>query len=270
MVQFLSSPLYTDPADCTDDLTGKSLLLSLLLGKLGVEVIYKNVRPVGNLPFIGKSTERAVIGQLPDHCTAYAPLPNNQSSYRQGHSTETALLKVNSDMLMNMDKQEVTLVVLLNVSATFDTIDHKTSLEILETDFGVVGNAKKWTSSFLPCRTQRVLINQNSSKSLDIDCGVPQRSRRGPILIITYESQLGSSTSLTTTCLVSMRMQMIPVPSFICPSSRCRHLLNMMCLEQSKLVSLTFKLGHQPTQDKRYKNGVSHCGFPPTVKQGPA
>ena len=145
MVQFLSSPLYTDPADCIDDLTGKSLLLSLLLGKLGLELIYKNVRPVGNLPFIGKSTQRAVIGQLPDHCTAYAPLPNNQSSYRQGHSTETALLKVHSDMLMNMDKQEVTLVVLLNVGATFDTIDHKTFLEILETDFGVVGNAKKWT-----------------------------------------------------------------------------------------------------------------------------
>ena len=164
---------------------------------------------MGNLPFIGKSTERAVIGQLPDHCTAYAPLPNNQSPYRQGHSTETALLKVHSDILMNMDKQEITLVVLLNVSATFDTIDHKTFLEILETDFGVVGNAKKWTSSFLSCRTQSVLINQNSSKSFDIDCGVPQRGRRGPILIITYESKLGSSTSLTTACLVYSVLQAV-------------------------------------------------------------
>ena len=117
-----------------------------------------------------------MIGQLPDHCTAYAPLANNQSSYRQGHSTETALLKVHSDILMNMDKQEVTLVVLLNVSATFDTIDHKTFLEILQTDFGIVGNAKKWTLSFLSCRTQRVLINQNSSKSFDIDCGVVFRN----------------------------------------------------------------------------------------------
>ena len=60
------------------------------------------------------------------------------------------------------------------MSATFDTIDHKTFLEILETDFGVVGNEK--TLSFLPCRTQRVLMNQNSSKSFDIDCGVVFRN----------------------------------------------------------------------------------------------
>ena len=85
--------------------------------------------------------------------------------------------------------------------------------------------------------TQRVFINQNSSKSFKIDCGVPQDSYSGlgPILFIIY---LGDSTSLRTTYLVSICMQMIF--SCICPSCHSRHLLNMMhSSEQSKIQSST-------------------------------
>ena len=85
--------------------------------------------------------------------------------------------------------------------------------------------------------TQRVFINQNSSKSFNIDCGVPQGSCSGlgRILFIMY---LGDSTSLRTTYLVSICMQMIFI--CICPSCHCRHLLNMMhSSEQSKLQSST-------------------------------
>ena len=86
-----------------------------------------------------------------------------------------------------MDKQEVILLVLRNLSVAFYTIDHKTFLEILE----IVGNTKKWISSFLSCRTQHILISQNSSKSFDIDCcGVPQGSCLGPLLFTIYESRI--------------------------------------------------------------------------------
>lgn len=98
-----------------------------------------------------------------------------------------------------MDKQEGTLLVLLNLSAAFDTIDHNTFLEILEIDFGIVSKAKKWISSFLSFRSQHILINQNSSKSFDIDfCGVPQ----GRFYLSCMN--LGSSSPLTPPCLVSM------------------------------------------------------------------
>ena len=50
--------------------------------------------------------------------------PPNQSSYRKNHSTKTALLKVTNDILLNMNKQHVTLLVLLDLSAAFDTVDH--------------------------------------------------------------------------------------------------------------------------------------------------
>ena len=166
----------------------KVALVIPLFKKIGLELTFKNFRPVSNLPFIAKSTERAVISQLLKHCTAYAPLPDNQSSYRQGHSTETALLKVQNDILMNMDRQEVTLLVLLDLSAAFDTIEHDILLEILEEEFGVIGNAKSWISSFLSSRTQRVIIEHKCSKNIQLDCGVPQGSCLGSVLFILYAS----------------------------------------------------------------------------------
>ena len=88
------------------------------------------------------------------HCLL---LKINQSAYRQFHSTETALLKVQSDILSNVDNQEVVLLVMLDLSAAFDTTDHRILLDILEKDFGVIGNAKKWLMSFLCERKQRVI-----------------------------------------------------------------------------------------------------------------
>ena len=75
----------------------KAALIRPLLKKLGLELVYKNFRPVSNLPMVSKSAEKAVVGQLFRHCSDNAPLPVHQSSYRQFHSTETALLKVQSD-----------------------------------------------------------------------------------------------------------------------------------------------------------------------------
>ena len=81
-----------------------------------------------------------------------APLPKFQSGFRKYHSTETALLKVQNDILMSMDNKEVTLLVLLDVSAAFNTIDHSTPLNILLQDFGVVGTDLNWFDSFLSGR----------------------------------------------------------------------------------------------------------------------
>ena len=104
--------------------------------------------------------------------------------------------------------------------------------------------------------TQRVFINQNSSKSFNIDCGVPQGSYSGlgPILFIMY---LGDSTSLRTTYLVSICTQMIF--SCICPSCHSRHLLNMMhSSEQSMQASVSDKNSWEPsTQHCLYFSPVS-------------
>ena len=168
----------------------KVAILIPILKKYGLDLVFENFRPVSNMSFVSKATEKAVVSQLFEHCADNAPLPNNQSSYRQFHSTETALLRVHNDILMNMDQQKVTLLVLLDLSAAFDTIDHEILTDILKLEFGVIGNALKWIKSFLSCRKQRINIKQKFSANFTLNCGVPQGSCLGPVLFLLYVSQL--------------------------------------------------------------------------------
>ena len=67
-----------------------------------------------------------------------------------------------------MDRQEVTLLVLLDLSAAFDTIDHNVMVDLLRTDFGVTGLALSWLHSYLLGRKQRVVIDQQQSSNFDL------------------------------------------------------------------------------------------------------
>ena len=96
-----------------------------LLKKPGLDSeILKNYRPVSNLPFISKVLERVVDKRLEQHLVVNNLHEELQSAYRKFHSTETALLKVQSDILQSLDKGNVTVLVMLDLSAAFDTIDH--------------------------------------------------------------------------------------------------------------------------------------------------
>ena len=165
--------------------------------KPGLDPIFKNFRPVSNLPFVVKLAEKVVTSQLSTHCAANAPLPENQSSYREHHSTETALLKVQNDILLSMDRQEVTLLVLIDLSAAFDTIERGILLDTLEKDFGVIGDAQKWLASYLSHRKQRVIIKNCISDPFNLGSGVPQGSCLGPVLFLIYAA--GLFKSLTDT-----------------------------------------------------------------------
>ena len=81
-----------------------------------------------------------------------------QSAYKAGHSTETALLKVHNDILTNMDNQSGKGLVLLDLSAAFDTIDHSVLFERLENIIGVAGIALSWFKSYLDERSQQIQI----------------------------------------------------------------------------------------------------------------
>ena len=80
----------------------KNALVMPLIKKLDIGPVFKNCHPVSNLSFVSKIAEKAVISQLLNNCNEHAPLPTNQSSYDQFHSTETALVKVQSDILSSM------------------------------------------------------------------------------------------------------------------------------------------------------------------------
>ncbi len=166
----------------------KLALVNPLLKKLGMDLVFENFRPVNNLHFLTKVAKKVVTSQLVNHCNENAPLPVNRSAYRQLHSTETALLKAQNDILINMDNEEVTLLVMLDMSAAFDTIDHNILIDILKNDFGVVDSARQWFISYLANRKQQVVIDRCKSSEFMVATGVPQSSCLGPVLFLLSPS----------------------------------------------------------------------------------
>ena len=143
---------------------------------------HKNLRPISNLQFVSKITERAVFDQVYSHMTDNELFPVLQSAYRKGHSTETALLRVVNDILSNMNKQHVSILVLLDLSAAFDTVDHAILLRRLETSFGITDAALAWFSSYLSGRSQCVSVNGETSDCYPLLFGSSGFVSRAPTL----------------------------------------------------------------------------------------
>ena len=153
--------------------------------------ILKNFRPVSNLPFVSKLLERVVVKQLTDYMTLNNLHESLQSAYKSFHSTESALLKVHNDIMRAMDQQNITILLLLDLSAAFDTIDHKILLSRMESHLGIGGNVLKWFQSYLSERTQKVQITGKFSTEQTLIWGVPQGSVLGPVLFLIYTLPLG-------------------------------------------------------------------------------
>jgi hypothetical protein len=169
----------------------KQALVTPLLKKSSLDPeVNKNYRPVSNLSFLSKVTEKVVAEQLNSHLTSNGLHEPFQSAYRQAHSTETALLKVHDDVTRAVGEQKVVLVVLLDLSAAFDTVSHEYLLSTLQ-DLGVQETALAWIKSYLTSRHQQVSIKGTRSDEKELTCGVPQGSVLGPILFNIYTSSLG-------------------------------------------------------------------------------
>ena len=138
-----------------------------------------------------------VYEQMVTHTKETGNLEDLQSAYRTNHSTETALLRVKTDIMQAIDDQEVVCLVLLDLSAVFDTVSHDLLLNHLYHCFCFGETVLQWIRSYLSDRTQRVVIDANedqpqgASKQVMLKQGVPQGSVLGPILFSLYLSPLG-------------------------------------------------------------------------------
>ena len=114
------------------------------------------------------------------------------SQHMSGHSTETGLLSIKNDIHLSLSRGEATALVVLDLSAAFDTIDHSTLLSCLLDWFGVGGSALKWFSSYLTECFQSVKIGSSLSDLQKLLFGVPQGSVLGPLLFALYTSPLST------------------------------------------------------------------------------
>ena len=171
-----------------------------LLKKLGLTADdKKNFRPVSNLSFVSKLIERTVSEQLTKHADKTRNLEPFQSAYRENHSTETAL-HVKTDLLNALDNKEITCLVLLDLSAAFNTIKIDYLLNRLHYCFGTTGMALKWFEEYLTDHKQVVIIpdstKQNNSHchsmSKTLKSGVLQGSVLGLILFSLFVSPIGN------------------------------------------------------------------------------
>jgi hypothetical protein len=128
-------------------------------------------RPISNLSVLSKTLEHLVAAQLLSYLNKHQLLPSVQSGFRPGHSTETAVLKILSDILAAVDRGDIAVLVLRRT-------------------FGIVDQAHSWFRSYLSGRTKSVRRGDVTSSSAAIDCGVPQGSVLGPILFLLYTAYL--------------------------------------------------------------------------------
>lgn len=124
----------------------------------------KNYRPVSKLPFLSKILEKIAAEELTMFLKVNNVLDKFQSGFHRNHSTETALIRVSSDIMMAADSGEYTLLVLLDLSSAFHTVDHSVMMNRLK-ELGLSGSVLKWFDSYLTERSFNVFINQIFSET---------------------------------------------------------------------------------------------------------
>jgi len=150
----------------------------------------KDYRPVSILCVLGKALEKIVHKQVTEYLNEHGFFSTNQSGFRKGHSTETALLKVADDMRKAMDERLVSLLILLDLSKAFDCVHHELLLVKLKY-LGFSASTIGWFRSYLYKRQHRVYVSDLlASDWAEIVTGVPQGSVLGPLLFLIYVMDL--------------------------------------------------------------------------------
>ena len=126
------------------------------------------------------------LPQINEHLNKNNLLEPFQSGYKALHSTETALLRVKNDIMQALDRQHATFLVLLDLSAAFDTIDYPILLRRLSQSYNITGHALGWIQSYLTGRTSQVCVSGTLSNTNALECGLPQGSVVSPNLFTLY------------------------------------------------------------------------------------
>ena len=138
--------------------------------------------------------ERIVAKQLINYLNANSLFDTRKSAYMKFHSLESLLLSIIDDFLNKLDNNSNIQLILLDLSAAFDTIDHSILIKRLE-DIGIVGIPLAWIKSYLSERTFSIKIDNHYSSTCKMYYGVPQVSVLGPLPFSLYVLPLNNIIS---------------------------------------------------------------------------
>lgn len=144
-----------------------------------------NYRPISVIGHIAKILEQLVQSQLLEYLQSHCFISADQSAYLARHSTQTCLHRAVDDWLENVNENQITGAILLDISKCFDVIDHNILLQKLS-KYGIKEHENHWFKSYLTGRKQAVTCHNSLSEYLTIDTGVPQGSVLGPFLFLLF------------------------------------------------------------------------------------
>ncbi|XP_052856050.1 probable RNA-directed DNA polymerase from transposon BS isoform X11 [Drosophila gunungcola] len=165
-------------------------------------------RPISILPYLSKVFENLMADQINKFMSDNAMLTNNQSGFRKNRSCTSAIIKIADDIREQIDENNVTLLVLLDYSKAFDTVNHNVLCAKLRNMFMFSKSSVKLVSSYLQNRRQSVVLSSVSSSYENVNRGVPQGSVLGPLLFTLYVNDLPNALSECNVHLYADDVQM--------------------------------------------------------------